>query len=149
MSNWTTIADSDLNDAKHAAIIAAAQSLGTTEGENPVPGVTQEVISRIRAMMSVANVLDANALAVPNSLKGLAVRMIIRALKTRIELSLTDDERAEQKEDASYLNRIGDLKLRFEMPDNPDGSAEMQSVTPSPGIPLRHREFTQWSEDGL
>jgi hypothetical protein len=99
--------------------------------------------------MSVANVLDADPTKVPNSLKGLAVRMIIRGLKARIELPLTDDERAEQKEDASYLNRIGDLKLRFETPDNPAGAAEMQSVTPSPGIPPRRREFTEWSEDGL
>jgi hypothetical protein len=149
MSNWTPIALGDLNDAKHAAIIAAAQTLGTTSGENPLPGLTQEVVSRIRAMMSVGNILDANPLAVPNSLKGLAVRMIIRALKTRIELPLTDDERAEQKEDASYLNRIGDLKLRFEQPDNPAGYAEMQTVTPSPQIPYRPRQFTNWSEDGI
>jgi hypothetical protein len=149
MSNWTSIAIGDLNDAMHASVIAATQTLGVTGGENPIPGLTQEVVSRIRAMMSVGNVLDADPTKVPNSLKGLAVRMIIRALKIRVMIDLTRDEETQQKEDASYLNRIGDLKLRFDKPDNPAGAAEMQSVTPSPGIPERRREFTRSTEDGV
>ena len=43
--------------------------------------------------------------------------MVLRALKDRIQLPLTDDERAQRTEDGTYLNSIADQKVRFEEPD--------------------------------
>ena len=85
-----------------------------------------DAVARVRAAISPGNQLDLDTTKVPMSLRSLCVRIAIRALKDRIQLPLTEDERTQRADDIGYLNRIADQKVRFEMPDNPDGAAEMQ-----------------------
>ncbi len=63
---------------------------------------------------------------IPNSLKALAIRMITLRLKDYIEMEMSPFEKSQADADRSYLNRINDDRIRFEEPDTPAGSAEMQ-----------------------
>ena len=129
---------------KRGEIVDAAATVSTGAGDAIAESLA-DAVARVRAAISTGNQLDADALAIPRSLRGLCVRMVIRALKDRIQLPLTEDERAQRTEDGSYLNRIADQKMRFEEPDNPAGSAEMQrrggetAGKPDPRLATRRR----------
>lgn len=120
MSNWTTITAGDLTGVKIAAIITTATARGWD-----ADAAIADVTARLRAACSTGNALDADASKIPNSLKAIALRMVIRLAKNQIEYPLTEDEKAQRTEDASYLNRITDAKIRFEAPDDA-GASEMQ-----------------------
>jgi len=125
MSNWVTITSDDLKAGKRGEVVDIAASV-STGGADPVAECIGDAIARVRAAISPGNQLDENTTLVPRSLRGLCVRIAIRALKDRIQLALTEDERGQRAEDISYLNRIADQKVRFEEPDTPAGAAEMQ-----------------------
>jgi hypothetical protein len=145
MSNWTSITANDLKSAVRGEVVDAAATLATG-GNDPVAECIADAISKVRASISVGNQLDQDATKVPNSLRGLTARIAAFALKKRIPMVLTEDERTTEKADQSYLNRIVDSKIRFELPDNPDGSAEMQqgrgaqlATTPPPDRTSRRK----------
>jgi len=125
MSNWTSITIDDLKATGHGAIIDSAQTtaIGATD---PIPEALMDAVSRVRGAISVGNQLDRDTFKIPRSLKALAVRIALFALMERIQFALTDDQRDTKRNDQSYLNRIIDEKIRFEQPDTPAGSAEMQ-----------------------
>jgi hypothetical protein len=52
--------------------------------------------------------------------------MAVFSLMERLQIELTQDQRATRQSDQSRLNRITDQRLRFENADNPGGSGEMQ-----------------------
>jgi hypothetical protein len=125
MSNWITIAAPDLAGAKIGAIMTTAIANGFDQAE-----AIADVTARIRSAVSAGNALDIDPTTIPKSLKGMAVRMIIALAKAHIEYAMTADEKTLQTDDSSYLRRIIDEDLKFEAPDNPAGSAEMQSPAP-------------------
>jgi len=122
MSNWTQIAISDLQETIDPGIIAAAEAR--------TPGATLAriagAVSTVRGAVSTGNDLDADSTRVPNSLKDLTARLAAWALLDFLMMELSDDQRESRKYDQSRLNRITDKKIRFELPDNPGGSAEME-----------------------
>ena len=125
--NWTQITDTAVNATKDATLLANVRSRATEAGVgDPFPEIAADVVSTIRARISVGNTLDADPTKIPKSLKGVALRMIVRRLKDYIQFSLTEIESNDARDDASYLNRITDDKIRFESPDTPAGDAEMQ-----------------------
>ncbi len=129
MSNWTNITAAIVKTGKSSIVFGAVQSDAAARSEaDPTPEMIADVVARIRAAVSVGNSLDVDPTKIPNSLKGLAVRMVTRRLKDYLEMPLSPDENQQAKEDASYLTRIGDDKIRFETPDNPAANAEMQSA---------------------
>ncbi len=129
MSNWTTITDAAVTASKNGLLLAKVRSTASTQGiGDPLPEIVADVVATIRARCSTGNQLDADPSKIPNSLKGLALRMITRSLKDWIQMPLTADESKKAEEDSSYLNRIMDNKVRFETPDTPSGGAEMQSA---------------------
>ena len=149
MSNWNPITIDTLKAAGHAAIIDAAQTAGVG-GVDPVAESIAEAVSRVRAACSTGNQLDADTTTVPNSLKGLTVRIALFALMERIGYPLAEDQRDTRRNDNSYLIRISDDQLRFELPDASAGSAEMQ---PGAGIDTitstnRHH-YTRKGMEGL
>jgi hypothetical protein len=125
MSNWTSITIDSLKAAGHGAIIDAAQTAGIG-GVDPVAESIADTVSRVRAACSTGNQLDADATKVPNSLKGLAIRIALFALMERINYPLNEDQRDTRRNDNSYLLRINDDQLKFELPDTAAGDAEMQ-----------------------
>jgi hypothetical protein len=149
MSNWTSITIDSLKAAGHAAIIGAAQTAGIG-GVDPVAESIADAVSRVRAACSAGNQMDANPAAVPNSVKGLTIRIALYALMDRIGYSLSEDQRDTRRIDNSYLLRISADKLRFELPDNAAGNAEMQ-----PGMDMdivtrtRRLPYTREGMEGL
>jgi len=143
MSNWTTITIDDLKATGHGSIIDAAQTeaVGSTD---PIAESIADAISRIRGAITVGNTLDRDTTKIPRSLKSLAERIALFALMERIQFALSEDQRDTKRNDQSYLNRIIDSKIRFEQPDNPAGSAEMQQgmsvgiITETPRQASRH-----------
>ena len=152
MSNWTTIALADVRTAKNAIYLDNMEAQATANGDgDPLPGYIAQVISRLRGAISVGNQLDIDPTKIPNSLKDLALRMIIRLVKVDyLEASLTEDERKLYDEDKSYINRIIDQKIKFEIPDDAGGEAEMQQTGGLDIVTQTRREpWTRHGMDGL
>jgi hypothetical protein len=149
MSNWTSITIDSLKAAGHAAIINAAQTAGIG-GVDPVAESIADAVSRVRAACSTGNQLDADATKVPNSLKGLTIRIALFSLMERISYPLGEDQRETRRTDNSYLIRINDDRLRFELPDNAAGNAEMQRAGEIDTVTRTdRRHYTRRGMDGL
>ena len=128
MSNWTPITEVAVKSAKNAALLAEVRQQAVDAGcADPLPEIIADTVATLRALCSTGNQLDADTTTIPSSIKGLALRMINRALKDYIQMPLTDSEKESHTSDESYRKRIVDNKIRFETPDNPAGSGEMQS----------------------
>lgn len=125
MSNWTSISADDLKAYAVGNVVDTARTKATG-GNDPVTEVIADAIAKVRRAVSAANTLDQDAAKVPNSLKGLTVRMALFALMERIGLPLKEDQRDTKRQDGEELRRITESKLRVEAPDTPAGSGEMQ-----------------------
>ena len=127
--NWTTITEAAVKTAKTSLVLAKVRSMAAQAGDaDPLPEMIADVVATLRAACSTGNQLDVDTTKIPNSLKGLALRMIVRSLKDYLQMPLTQDERDKAAEDLSYRNRISDQKMRFETPDNAAATGEMQSA---------------------
>ena len=149
MSNWTSITSDTLKAAGHAAIVDAAES-AATGSVDPTGESIADAVSRVRAACSAGNQLDADTTTVPNSLKGLTIRIALFALMERIAYPLSDDQRETRRNDNSYLLRISNDRLRFEIPDNAAGNAEMQPGTDVDIVTrTERRDYTRRGMEGL
>jgi len=149
MSNWTSISIDTLKAAGHGVIVEAAQTAGIGSVD-PVGEAIADAVSRVRAACSTGNQLDADATTVPNSLKGLTIRIALFALMERIQFPLNEDQRETRRNDNTYLLRINDDKLRFELPDTAAGDAEMQTGTGIDTVTKTEREhYTRRGMEGL
>jgi hypothetical protein len=149
MSNWTSITIDSLKAAGHGAIIGAAQTAGVG-GVDPVAESIADAVSRVRAACSAGNQMDSDSTTVPNSVKGLTTRIALYALMDRIGYPLSEDQRDTRRTDNSYLLRISADKLRFEVPDNANGNAEMQPATDMDIVTRTRREpYTREGMEGL
>jgi len=149
MSNWTSITSDSLKAAGHGTIVDAADSAGTGSVD-PVAESIADAVSRVRAACSRGNQLDADTTTVPNSVKGLTIRIALFALMERINYPLSEDQRDTRRNDNSYLLRINDDQLKFELPDNPAGNAEMQSGADMDTVTRTDRRpYTRRGMEGL
>ena len=149
MSNWKPIIEPLVRTAKNTALLDAAQGLAASRGEDdPLPSLITKVVARIRSAISPGNALDTDATKIPNSLEALALGMIVREVKGYLEVDLSEFEKQQMRDDASWLNRMTDEKLRFEVPDTSDGNATMQAQ-PTPAITIKTRNFTERTMDGV
>ena len=149
MSNWTSISIDTLKAAGHGAIIEAAQSAGIG-AVDPVAEAIGDAVSRVRAACSTGNQLDVDTTTVPNSLKGLTVRIALFGLMERVHYPLNEDQRETRRNDNAYLLRINDDKLRFEMPDTAAGDGEMQTGMGIDTVTRTEREhYTRRGMEGL
>ena len=134
--SWTTITLSDLNDARVAELIDALRKEELGAGQtDPMPRRIQVVVDEIRRCISFcANTpLDNDATKIPPGLKDLAVEKIVRGLKGRLLLPLTDDEKDAEK---LYQRRLEQL-TRGEWPvDKPDTPITDAPVQPTSGAEL-------------
>jgi hypothetical protein len=147
--NWTSISIDSLKAAGHSAIIDAAQTAGIG-GVDPVAESIADAVSRVRGACSTGNQLNADTTTVPNSLKGLTIRLALFALLERISYPLSEDQRDTRRNDNSYLLRINDDQLKFELPDVPAGNAEMQPGPDMDTVTRTNRHhYTRRGMDGL
>ncbi len=150
--NWSAISIDDLNDTKAAALVAACRTAALGDGQaDPVPNIISNVTTRIRAEISgcANNTLDADSTKIPNDLKSLAARIVMREAMSRLQQSLTDDEREEQRNDLRYLERIARCEVPVAAPDDPITTAELQSASVAPRFSARTRRFGRLHEDGI
>lgn len=146
MSNWTQITIDSLKAAGHATIINAAQTAGIG-GVDPVAESIADAVSRVRAACSTGNQLDVDTTTVPNSVKALTIRLALFSLMERINYPLSEDQRDTRRIDNSYLLRINDDKLRFELPDTSAGSGEMRRGTDMDTVTRTDRK--PWTRRGM
>ena len=149
--NWLPLTLDHVKATGNDAIIQAALNKAAEAGNaiDPVQEAIDNAVSRIRGAVSVGNLLDRDTTKIPKSLKGLALRLVIYALREFIEFPLTEDQRTTKRDDQSYLNRISDDKIRFEEPDTPAGSAEMQPGGLTQIVTYRRRQLGHEQLKGL
>lgn len=150
--NWSAITIDDLRDAKVSALVEACRTAALGDGQaDPLINIIVNVTARIRAEISgcATNTLDADSTKIPNDLKSLAARMIVREAMSRLQQSLTDDEREEQRNDLRYLERIARCEVPVAAPDDPITQAEVQSGSNRPRFTARARRFGAEYEEGL
>jgi len=149
--SWITITVDDLKDAKVAALVEACQTAALGTGQtDPTASIIADVIARIRAEVAACrgNALDSDTTKIPADLKSLACRMIVRQCQSRLQISLTEDEREEQRNDLRYLERIAECKVPVAATDDPIAD-EVQSGAASPSFTAKTRYFARADQDGI
>jgi len=149
--NWLSLNLDLVKASGNASVIASALQKATQSGNavDPVADAIENAVGRIRGAVSVGNLLDRDTTKIPKSLKGLAVRMVMYGLHEFLHYELDQDQRDTKRDDNSYLIRISDDKIRFEEPDEPAGSAEMQPGGLVQVVDFRPRQLTRDSMRGL
>ena len=118
--NWVLITVDDLRTVAPGEIVAAAQALVVPGQPDAVAAAIADAVATVRrAVADGGNPLDAEPGAVPGSLRGLTARGAVFALRERMELALTADQRTTRAADAALLRRIGEERLRVEPADHP------------------------------
>lgn len=150
MSRWTVITPDDLADAKVAALVTALRSAALGEGQtDPTPRLTQTVVDQVRRKIAshATNRLDANPAAVPAGLKDLVAELVLFALKNRLEIALTEDERDRNR---NYLRDLDRIAAGTDVVEQPDDAipAPVQSTAGTPAITPRVRRFSRADADG-
>lgn len=121
--SWITITLADLNDARVAELIDALRKEELGAGQtDPMPRRIQTVIDEIRRCIGfcATTPLDADTTKIPAGLKDMAVEKIVRGLKGRLMIPLTDTE---DKAEAIYQKRLEQL-TRCEWPVDATTNAE-------------------------
>ena len=149
--SWLSLTPDDLRETKVAALVTALRSAALGSGQtDPLPGIIQTVVDRIRAEIAGCknNQLDADTTKIPASLRHIAHRMIIAAAKGRLELPLKEDERNALRDDTRYLERISTCAIPVENPANPI-TADVQQPGSITVINSRTRRATSNTMAGL
>lgn len=149
--SWITITTDDLKDAKAATIVTALQTSALEAGQtDPTPHIIASVITHIRAEIKgcASNLLDADLLKIPSSLKGVAARMILREMASRLQMPLTPDEQREHDADERLLLRVSQGQMPVELTENPDAGL-YQTTTGHPAITARTPIYRRSQQDGI
>lgn len=148
---WSPITEADLLARKMAPLLNALRTAALASGqEDPVDAVIPDVVARIRTKVAscATNLVDSTAGTIPDGLKALACRMIIREAKGRLEMELTEDERTQQTIDERELTAVARCELVVDQPELPV-PPPVQTVQPSPSISGRRAQFKRWQQEGV
>lgn len=151
MSRWVSITTANLENNKVAALVDALRTAALAEGEmDRSPLIIEEVVAHIRAAVGSCerNTLDADETRIPRDLRGLAIRLILVALKNALEIPLTDAETMAWKKDERILERIAECKLVVASPDNPIEEDTLQQNNSIPEIAGRPSRFRRDQQEG-
>lgn len=147
--SWITITVTDLNDARVAELIAALRQEELGAGQtDPMARRIQTVVDEVRRCISFCSStpLDADTTTIPPGLKDLAVEKIVRGLKGRLLIPLTDDEKDAEK---LYQRRL-EMLTRCEWPvDRPDTQITEEPVQSKSGAELASGNCRQASASKL
>lgn len=149
--SWTTITAADLNDTKMAPLMSALRTAALAEGQgDPVDALKVTCIDRVRRMISACrtNQVDADSAKIPQSLKALTCRMIVREAKSRLEIELTTSETEQWRVDEKELLAISRCELPIETSDNA-AAPPVQNTQPGPTIKARKKQFGRDQQSGV
>lgn len=142
---WIAITTDTLNEAKIAALVTACseEALGAGQ-QDRAAGLIQGVVNSIRNAISgcPARRLDEDTTKIPESLRDLAVKLIIAQLKDAIEQPLTEDERDTVAWARRELAEIRNCDYPIEDSDDPieppvQGNSNPGSWGSATKIPMR------------
>ena len=148
---WISITPDDLNDTKLAPLMNALRTAALAEGQaDPLPGYITTACNHIRRKVAACrtNRVDADATKIPESLKEVACRMVVRAAKDRLEISLTDDERKQWDKDDRELDAIASCAMPIEISDDSE-EPPVQSTQPRPSIKASCKRFSRDQQEGV
>ncbi|MCF7788618.1 MAG: hypothetical protein K9N47_21020 [Prosthecobacter sp.] len=148
--SWISITSDDLNDTKLAPLMSALSTAALAEGQaDPLPGYITTACNHIRRKVAACrtNRVDADATKIPESLKEIACRMVVRAAKDRLEYALTEDERKQWDKDDRELDAIANCSMPVEISDDSE-EPTVQSTQPGPTIKARRKRFGCDQQDG-
>jgi hypothetical protein len=148
---WSTLTTADLNATKLAPLMSALRTAALADGQaDPVDAIKATVIDRIRRMIAACrtNQVDSDTTKLPESLKALACRMIVREAKDRLEIELTDTEKEAWRVDERELLAISRCELPVDATDDAEAPS-VQVTQPGPTISARAREFSRANQDGV
>lgn len=152
MSNWKTITVDDLKNTKAATLIERLGEVGLGEDQDdPTGEIIANVTARIRAEIAgcAENTLDSDTSKIPNDLVSLACRMVYKEMAARVRISLTQDERDQDRADVRYLERIAACDVPVADPDDPDESPEVSQGASAPYMNDRTQNFSRDKQDGI
>jgi hypothetical protein len=151
MPNWITPSLAWLTDHKVGELIDALRTEALASGQtDPMPRIVTEVTDELRAAIAFSGkyTLDADVTTVPKGLKEVATKKIVRLMKGRLELSLSDDEKRDADIYESRLKAINEGKWPIDDPDTAIADPEVQSAVASPRIRKKCRQFSRADGDG-
>ncbi len=152
MPAWLQITLADLNDARVAELIEALrqEELGAGQSD-PMPRRIQTVVDEIRRCIGfcASTPLDADTAAIPAGLKDLAVEKIVRGLKGRLLLPLTDDEKEAEKLYQKRLEMLTRCEWPVDKPDTPIATPPVSPAVIAPRITAPDRQFSRTASEGI
>ncbi len=151
MSNWITIAVTDLNDYLVAAQVSALRTAALAGGQaDPFTNVMHDVVNEVRFKIQscASNALSLTAYSIPPELKKTACYLILEAMQNRIPgLKLTEDQKTQADRAVAQLNRIADCRDKITQPTDPITTDVTGSGTPS--ITPKTKTFTREDQEGI
>jgi hypothetical protein len=152
MPNWFTISAGDLNDHKVAELVDALRQEALAAGQtDPMPRIIAEVTNEVRNAIAFSGryVLDATTTAIPNGLKEIAVKKVVRVMKGRLQQALDKDEERDADTYESRLKALVKGEWPVDEADVPLNPLPVQGASASPRITPKCRRFTRADQEGV
>jgi hypothetical protein len=151
MPNWIELSAEDLNDYKVAELMTALREEALGEGQgDPFDLIVADAVAHIRRKIAAGgSTLDRAQTKIPKGLKAIACRIVIAAMKGRLEIALSKDETRQLDQDSADLNRIADGKDPVDAADNPDTGVEIPPTSFPPLITARERTAGRCRQEGI
>lgn len=152
MANWFTISAGDLNDRKVAELVTALREEALAVGQtDPMPRIIADVTNEIRDAIGFSGryTLDANPAALPNGLKEIAVKKVVRDMKGRLQQALDKDEETDAEIYEARLKALVKGEWPVGDPDTPLSPAPVQTASASPRIKTKVRAFSRDNQEGV
>ncbi|MBX3736736.1 MAG: hypothetical protein KF715_08610 [Candidatus Didemnitutus sp.] len=149
---WIIITTDDLNDARVADLVTALREEALGVGQtDPAPRIIQTVVDEVRRCIAFCpnTPLDADAAKVPAGLKDMVVQKIVRTMKKRLLMALTDDESSDESLYQKRLEKLTVCEWPVDKPDTPIAIAPVVNPASTPAITPKDRQATRASMDGF
>jgi hypothetical protein len=149
MPAWITITTADLEDVRVAELVTALRQEALGVGQtDPAPRIIQTVVDEVRRCIAfcASTPLDTNAAAIPTGLKDLVVQKIVRTMKGRLLMPLSDDEKDAEKLYQKRLEQLTRCEWPVDIPDSPIGTAP---VNPAGGVEQISGTTRRFTRDSL
>ena len=151
MPSWINISSSDLSEARASKLVdaMATKALGASQPD-PTPATISKVAQELRAAIAFSGryQIDASIDSIPASLKDLAVERIIRLLKGRLMINLTDTEREEDRLYQKRLEQLTQGKWPVEIAGTPAPLSPVQAAGAAQVISTTTRRCTRSTLSG-
>jgi len=143
---WLSITIPNLEDARVAEFITALreEALGQNQTD-PSPRLIQDVVEEVRRCIAFcpSTPLDARLDTIPVGLKPLVVEKIVRTLKARLMIALTEDERAAERLYQKRLEQLTKCEWPVDKPDTPIADAPVEPTGGVTFLGAEQRHFTK------